>query len=320
MTAGPPLGRPTVTAIVSDTIKALFAYNPNITPQPLPVDDVFGGELMALCQETQREERHPSIPSSGLLSSALRFTGGGGMMEGVSQSPLVEAARAREGAQRWGTYMSLTSPPIRQFKAEYYRIHYPADVLAAEVLQPQQLWTTSSFLVIAKGAPPTEFRIRNSLLRDWEGLERASLGVTNHLDWFIPTVWKMVSTVEVEPQMRTDINNMLTSSSVAVNQMAHMQVRLLAGNAEALRVAAEDRNKQLLFQASVKPAAKGAAAPRPPRSQQRSGFKKRKGQTRAPAQTTHKRPRPQGTLSRQVSKGKGAKLGVTATWTNNPKV
>ena len=111
----------------------------------------------------------------------------------------------------------------------------------------------------------------------------------------------MVSTVEVEPQMRTDINNMLTSSSVAVNQLAHMQTRLLAGNAafrreglldasvlyragalflrsqpiggtdlfggkvpEALRVAAEDRNKQLLFQAAVKPAAKGAAAP-PPR-------------------------------------------------------
>ena len=340
-----------------DTIKAVFAYNPNITPQPLPVDDVFGGELMALCQETQREERHPSIPSSGLLSSALRFTGG--VMEGVSHSPLVEAGRARESAQRWGTYMSLTSPPIRQFKAEYYRIHYPAEVPEAEVLQPQQLWTTSSFLAIAKGAPPTDFRIRNSLLRDWEGLERASLGVINHLDWFLSTVWKMVSTVEVEPQMRTDINNMLTSSSVAVNQLAHMQVRLLAGNAafrreglldasvldragalflrsqpiggtdlfggkvpEALRVAAEDRNKQLLFQAAVKPAAKGAAAPPrgPPRSQQRGGFKKRKGQTRAPAQTTHKRPKPQGTLSRQVSKGKGAKLGVTATWTNKPKV
>ena len=252
---------------------------------------------MALCQETQREERHPSIPSSGLLSSALRFTGGG-VMEGVSHSSLVEAGRARESAQRWGTYMSLTSPPIRQFKAEYYRIHYPAEVPEAEVLQPQQLWTTSSFLAIAKGAPPTDFRIRNSLLRDWEGLERASLGVINHLDWFLSTVWKMVSTVEVEPQMRTDINNMLTSSSVAVNQLAHMQVRLLAGNAafrreglldasvldragalflrsqpiggtdlfggkvpEARRVAAEDRNKQLLFQAAVKPAAKGAAAP-----------------------------------------------------------
>ena len=24
--------------------------------------------------------------------------------------------------------MSLTSPPLRQFKPEYYRIHYPADI------------------------------------------------------------------------------------------------------------------------------------------------------------------------------------------------
>ena len=61
--------------------------------------------------------------------------------------------------------------------------------------------------------------------------ERASLGVINHLDRFLSTVWKMVSTVEVEPQMRTDINNMLTLSCVAVNQLGHMQVRLLAGNA-----------------------------------------------------------------------------------------
>ena len=90
---------------------------------------------------------------------------------------------------------------------------------------------------------------------------------------------------------------------------------------EAIGMAAEDRNKQLMFQAAVKPAAKGAAAPpRPPRSQQRGGFRKRKGQTRAPAQTTHKRPKHQGTLSRQVSRGRGAKLGVTATWTNKPKV
>ena len=158
----------------SDSIKAVFSFNPTITPQPLPVDDVFGGELMALCQETQRKERYPSIPSSGVLSSAVRFTGGDG--GGVT---LTEAGRAREGAQRWGTYMSLTSSPLRQFKPEYYRIHYPAEAPAAEVLQPQQLWTTSSFLAIAKGAPPTEFRIRNSLLRDWEGLERASLGVIN---------------------------------------------------------------------------------------------------------------------------------------------
>ena len=94
---------------------------------------------MALCQETQREERHPTILSSGLLSRALRHTGD--VMEGVSYSPLAEAAR--EGAQRWGHYMSLTSPPLLQFKAQYYRIHYVPDVPKAEVLQPQQLWTTS---------------------------------------------------------------------------------------------------------------------------------------------------------------------------------
>ena len=91
----------------NDTVNAVFAYNSNNTSQPLPVDDVFGGELMALCQETQREERHPTILSSGLLSSALRHTGG--VMEGVSYSPLAEAGRASEGAQRWG-YIQAVCP------------------------------------------------------------------------------------------------------------------------------------------------------------------------------------------------------------------
>ena len=182
--------------------------------------------------------------------------------------------------------MSLSTPPIRQYKGEFYKIHYDPEVPEGEVLQPQQLWSTSSFQAIAKGTTPSEFRIRNSLLRDWEGLERSSIGVINHLDWFLSTLWKMVSSVEVEPEMRTHKNNMLRSSSVAVNQLAHMQARLLAGNAafrreglldasvldragamylrsqpiggsdlfggkvpEALRIASEDRSKQLLFQA-----------------------------------------------------------------------
>ena len=256
--------------------------------------------------------------------------------------------------------MSLTSPPIRQYRPEYYKVHYSADVPEAEVLQPQQLYSTSSFLAIAKGTPPTDFRIRHSLLRDWEGLQTASLGVINHLDWFLSTVWKMVGAVEVEPQMRANIDNMLTSSSVAVNHLAHMQARLLAGNAafrreglldasvldragaqflrsqpiggadlfagkvpEALLVASEDWNKQLLFQAAVKPAGRGAAGSTrgPPRAQ-RGGFKKRKGFTLSTSQVTHKRPKPQGqtTMSRHVEKGKGAKLGVMATWANKPRV
>ena len=252
--------------------------------------------------------------------------------------------------------MSLTSPPIRQYRPEYYKVHYSADVPEAEVLQPQQLFSTSFFFAIAKGTPPTDFRIRHSLLRDWEGLQRASLGVINHLDWFFSTVWKMVGAVEVEPQMRANIDNILTSSSVAVNHLAHVQARMLAGNAafrreglldasvldragaqflrsqpigaadvfagkvpEALRVASEDRNKQLLFQAAVKPAGGAAGLPRGPPRAQRGGFKKRKGFTPSTSQVTHKRPKPQGqtTMYRHVEKGKGAKLGVTATWTNS---
>ena len=134
-----------------DTLQNVFSFNPNMVPQDVPVDNVFGGELMALCHETQKEDRHPSLSGSGVLGSALRHTAG--VLGGVAHSPLVEAGRARESAQRWGTYMSLTSPPIRQYRPEYYRVHYSADVPEAEVLQPQQLYSTSS-LAIAKGTPP----------------------------------------------------------------------------------------------------------------------------------------------------------------------
>ena len=150
---GPPSGEAD-SHRYSDTIKAVFAYNPNITPQPLPVDDVFGGELMALCRRCSGRSGILPFPAPGCSRALCGLLGG----DGVSQSPVVEAGHAREGAQRWGTYMSLTCPPLRQFKAEYYRIHYPA-----EVSQPQQLWTTSSFLAITQWAPPTEFRIRNSV-------------------------------------------------------------------------------------------------------------------------------------------------------------
>ena len=122
MDCGPPLDSQTVIDTVTQS-RLCFHLTPLLHPNHFPwMTCSGGGELMALCQETQREERHPSIPSSGVLSSALRFTGGGGVMEGVAHSPLTEAGRARGGAQRWGTYMSLTSPPLRQFKPEYYWI------------------------------------------------------------------------------------------------------------------------------------------------------------------------------------------------------
>ena len=75
-----------------------------------------------MCHETTKEERNPPLPGSGVLTSALRHTGR--VLQGVAHSPLTEAGRAREGAQRWGTYMSLSMPPIRQYKGEFYKIHY----------------------------------------------------------------------------------------------------------------------------------------------------------------------------------------------------
>ena len=44
-----------------DTLQNVFSFNPNMVPQDVPVDNVFGGELMALCHETQKEDRHPSL-------------------------------------------------------------------------------------------------------------------------------------------------------------------------------------------------------------------------------------------------------------------
>ena len=150
------------------------------------------------------------------------------------------------------------------------------------------------------------------------------------------------------------MDNMLRSSSVAVNQLAHVQGMrrsvgrgcsmlrclielaqcsceasrlvdpdLFAGKVpEALRIASEDRSKQLLFQAAMNPAGRGGgqtgSTRGPPRASQRGGFRKHKRFT--PTATTHKRSKPQATLSWRVEKGKGAKLGVTTTWSNKPKV
>ena len=235
----------------------------------------------------------------------------------------------------------LTSPPIPRYKPVYYKVHYSADILEAEVLQPQQLWSTSSFLAIAKGTPPTDFRIRNFLLRDWEELQRASLGVINLLEWFLSTVWKMVVAVEIDPEMRANIDNMLTSSSVAVNHLALMQasnfwlamlpsagkdcwtpqfltglglsscsasqsVEPICSQARSRRHS-EYRNKQLLLQAAIKPARRGAAGSLrgPPRAPQRGVFKKRKGFTPSTYQVTHKRPKPQRSNHNVSARGEG---------------
>ena len=49
-------------------------------------------------------------------------------MRGVTHSPLDPPGRACEDAQKWGHHVSLSSPSTRQYRAEYYRMHYPADI------------------------------------------------------------------------------------------------------------------------------------------------------------------------------------------------
>ena len=53
----------------------VYSFNTAIVPQTLAVDNVFGGELMAMCHETTKEERNPPLPRPEVLTSALHHTG-----------------------------------------------------------------------------------------------------------------------------------------------------------------------------------------------------------------------------------------------------
>ena len=69
----------------SDTLKAVYSFNPAIVPQVPAVDNVlWGGELLAMCHETTKEERNPPLPGSEVLTSVLRHTGS--VLQGVAHS------------------------------------------------------------------------------------------------------------------------------------------------------------------------------------------------------------------------------------------
>ena len=58
----------------------------NILPTE-PIEHVLwwgGGELMAMCHETTKEERNPPLPGSEVLTSMLRHTGS--VLQGVAHS------------------------------------------------------------------------------------------------------------------------------------------------------------------------------------------------------------------------------------------
>ena len=78
-------------------------------------------------------------------------------------------------------------------------MHYPADIPEEDRLHPNTLWSTSASASVLKRAAPTEVKVRVSQLRDWEGVTRASLGVINHLDWFVASVFQVVNSSNIKP-------------------------------------------------------------------------------------------------------------------------
>ena len=95
-----------------------------------------------------------------------------------------------EGAQRWGANMSLTHPPIRHFRPEFYRIHHADSIPEGERFYPHTPWTTAIAPLVSKRGYPGEFSVKASQLKYCEMLERAGMAMANHLDWFISTIWR----------------------------------------------------------------------------------------------------------------------------------
>ena len=65
-------------------------------------------------------------------------------------------------------------------------------------------------------------------------LQRAGLGMTNHLDWFISTICRVLDQAQLAEETKAELDGLLTSSLVSVNQTAHVFARLLASNSTHL--------------------------------------------------------------------------------------
>ena len=61
------------------------------------------------------------------------------------------------------------------------------------------------------------------------------MGMANHLDWFISTIWRALDHAELVDEIKSELDGLLTSSLVVVNQTAHVFARLLASSATVRR-------------------------------------------------------------------------------------
>ena len=188
------------------------------------MEEMFGGDLVLRRPRAGKEEYFPSLPQSEVLTRAIQYVNS--ILRGGQVGQADDGGRAREGAQRWGADMSLTHPPIHQFKSKFCRIHHNT-CPEGERLQPHMPWTTTNASLVSKKGYTTEFRVQASQLKDCEMLQRAGIGMTNHLDWFISTIWRVLDQAQLAEETKAELDGLLTSSLVSVNQTAHVFARLI---------------------------------------------------------------------------------------------
>ena len=146
-----------------DIVNSVYRYNDSLSRQTASVDEMFGGDLVLLRPRVDRGDRYVSLPQSEVVTRALQH----GLLRGgqAGQTPRDED-RVGEGAQRWGANMSLTHPPIRQFRPEFYRIHHADPIPEGERFYPHTPWTTTSAPLVSKRGYAGEFSVKASQLKD----------------------------------------------------------------------------------------------------------------------------------------------------------
>ena len=126
---------------------------------------------------------------------------------------------------------------LRQYRSEYYQIAHSESLPMEERVSLSTPWSVSSADSITRESMPSEVRVKMTQLRDWEMLARASLGVVNHLDWFIGSVGRIVASVDLSPEKSADARNLLTAAGTAMLHLAQLQARTLGSNATVRREA-----------------------------------------------------------------------------------
>ena len=215
-----------------DTILKVYEVF-GMPPPESSVDDNMGGVAYDLMQDKDKEKtRHTvsvkSLPQSTVISRSIRAANS--IVQGVSASPLIEDGTPREDAQAMGVHCNIT-PPVIRFKRGYYSVNHSG----AHAPKTGEALFEKGFKVPTNastvGIPSREAAVSVPIdtLLAWESLARATMQVTNHLDWFVGAAIKLLSWGEILSQEQSaDVSALLSSASTALVHVAHLQARSMA--------------------------------------------------------------------------------------------